>query len=405
MIWLAMLIPLIGCAVAFYHFQKQIVWWEVLLVNAVPLLIILLCKFTIQTALVHDTQYRGALIVEARYYEYWSTWETKTCSRQVEDGEDCTGSGTDRRCTTKYRTEYYDCSECDENSEYWEAYDSEGGSWRISEEQYNEFKKRWNATPVFVDMKRDIDKHGSCGKDGDAYSIKWDNNPMTSEPTTSTQGYTNKIQATKRSFDLKDISKSEAKKYGLYDYPSIIGKYTQHNILGLERFKYIDVRQRDSAVKMFNYFNGEYGPKRKIRLFIALFSGKPLDIAIKQKDYWDGGNKNEVVVCIDADTLTGKINWVQAFTWSANKRVAIDLREDISEMNHLQLTQLYKVVEASTKDFIYRNFDEFDYLEVEVPEWEMWLVYILTIISTGGLLFFCHQNEFEQEDDSPLYEQ
>lgn len=60
-------------------------------------------------------------------------------------------------------------------------------------------------------------------------------------------------------------------------------------------------------------------------------------------------------------------------------------------------------MEASTKDFVYRNFDEFDYLEVDVPEWEMWLVYILTIISTGGLLYYSFQNEFEQEDDSPLY--
>lgn len=34
-------------------------------------------------------------------------WEEETRTRQVYAGEDCSGIGVDRRCTSQYRTEYY----------------------------------------------------------------------------------------------------------------------------------------------------------------------------------------------------------------------------------------------------------------------------------------------------------
>lgn len=395
-LWMALLIPLIGCIISFYYFQKQFVWWEMLLPTTASFFLILIFKFTVETAMVSDTQYLGGMITEAKYYESWSTWVTKECSREVEDGKDSNGK-------TKYKTEYYDCSECDEYDEYWEVIDNQDHSWNISKEKYNELRQRWNSKPSFVDMHRDIKKHGSCGVDGNAYSIKWNKDPMTSEPSTVTGRYENRVQTAKTSFNMKYITKAQATKWGLYEYPEIKNKYQQATLLGVDSFTCISKSQIDSAVKMFNYFNGLNGPDRKMRLFICFFSGKDLRQAIRQKDYWDGGNKNEVTICIDANRYTGKINWVQAFTWSANTRIVVDLREDLSNMETLNMTQMYHIINDDTKKFKYRDFDDFSYLSVEVPTWEIWCVYILTIIITAGLLYFGYNNEYTQTDDRPLY--
>jgi hypothetical protein len=395
-IWFAMLIPFIGCAVAYKIWKNKFVWWELVLPTVISFLFILLTKFTIETSMLSDTQYKGGVIVEARYYEYWSTWVSKMCSQEYACGTYTTGSGKNRTTHTKYCTRYYDCSYCDTNSPYWEVYDNQGHSWRVSESEYNRLKAQWNATPEFVELNRSINRHGSCGQDGDMYRIKWDGGMLSVESSTWESAYENHVQVSKSNFDLRDVSKSEAKKYNLYDYPVVKG-YNQKTILGLDSLTFLEQNYKNGANKMFDYFNGVYGSKRKIRVFVLLFYDKAFDVAIKQKNYWDGGNKNEVVICIDVNKMTGKINWVYPFSWGENKRISVDLREDISNMGTLNFTKLYHIVDSATVGFTYRDFSQFDYLSVDPPTWEVWLVYLMTLALTIGILYYGYQNEFETE--------
>lgn len=397
-IWFAMLIPIIFGIIAVLNWQKKFVWWEILLPSAVCFVFILITKWGVEANAANDTQYRGAIITEAHYYEYWETWVTRECSRQVACGEDCTtDSKGNRTCTTRYCTEYYDCSYCDENSEYWEAIDNEGHTFRISEAKYNSLQKQWRSNKVFVELNRSIDNYRGCGKDGDMYKINWDGQIYTSESSTVTDSYENKTQTAKSNFDLKNISKEEAKKWGLYDYPSITESYKQPTLLGLDSVRFMTGAEKDSAKKLFSYLNGNLGPKRKMRVYILFFQDKPMDVTFNQKYYWDGGNKNEMVICINLDR-TGGIDWVNAFTWSTNKRIAIDLREDLMSLKRFDFKKVYDVVEESTKDFKYRDFKEFKYLSVEPPTWAYWFVYLFTIGITIGILWYGYQNEFEQSN-------
>lgn len=390
-IWLAMLIPFVGCAIAYKLFPKKFVWWELLLPTAACFVFILITKFSVEKAMLSDTQYRGGLIVEARYYEYWSTWIQRTCYR---DGP-CISRDKNGNCTA-YQQIPYDCSYCDENSAYWEVYDDQGHSWRVSESEYRRLMKQWNATPEFVELNRSIDRHFGCGQDGDMYRIRWDGGMLTAESSTWETSYDNHVQVSKSNFDLRDVSEEEARKYGLYDYPKVDG-YKQPNILGIDSLNFIQPNYKLGAKKMFEYFNGSYGPKRKIRVYVLLFNNKPMDVAIKQKNYWDGGNKNEVVICIDVDRNSGKINWVYPFTWGENKRISIDLREDIADLDTLNFTSMYHIVDKATEGFTYRDFKQFDYLSVDPPTWEVWFVYIITLGITIGVLIFGYRNEFENE--------
>lgn len=395
-IWLAMLIPFIGCAVAYKLYPKKFVWWELLLPTLACFIFILITKFTVEKAMLSDTQYRGGLIVEARYYEYWSTWVHKTCSERYACGSHTEGTGSNQRTVTDYCTRYYDCSYCDENSAYWEVYDDQGHSWNVSQAEYNRLMKQWNAKPEFVELNRDIERHFGCGQDGDMYRIRWDGGMLSAESSTWETSYDNHVQVSKSNFDLRDVSEEDAKKYGLYDYPKVTG-YKQANILGIDSLNFLQQNYKLGAKKMFEYFNGTYGPKRKLRFYTLLFFDKPIDVAIKQRNYWDGGNKNEVVLCIDVNRNTGKINWVYPFSWGENKRIQIDLREDVADMGTLNFTALYHIADKATEGFVYRDFTQFNYLSVDPPTWEVWFVYIITLGITIGVLIFGYRNEFENE--------
>jgi hypothetical protein len=395
-VWLFMLIPFIGCTIVYFKWKKSFVWWELLIPTVACFITILILKNSVETALVSDTQYKGGMIVEARYYEQWSTWVTKTCSEQYACGTYTTGTGKNKTTHTKYCTRYYDCSYCDDHSPYWEVHDDQGNTWSISQSKYASLLTQWKATPQFVNQHRSISTHGSCGQDGNMYSIKWNNDMLTSEPSTFEGTYTNKVQASKSNFDLRDVSEDDAKKLGLFDYPTV-NKYSQHTILGLDSMKFLDQPHKNGANIMFDYFNGYYGSKRKIRLYVILSSDKNIEWAINQRYYWDGGNKNEIVICIDVDKNNGKINWVYPFSWSKNKRIEVDLREDISEMKQLQFSQLYQIIVNSTENFTYRDFREYNYLEVDPPFWEMVVLFILTLGITIGTLWYGYKNEFENE--------
>lgn len=395
-IWLAMIIPFIGCAIAYKLYPKKFVWWELLLPTLACFIFILVTKFTIEKSLLSDTQYRGGLIVEARYYEYWETWVNKTCSEEYACGSHTEGSGKDARTVTDYCTRYYDCSYCDTNSAYWEVYDDQGHHWYITEKQYKKLMVQWKATPKFVELNRSVRYYGGCGQDGDMYSICWNGDILTSESSTIETSYDNHVQVAKSNFDLSDISKKDVIKYSLYDYPKL-DRYKQSNILGIDSLTYLEQKYKNGAIKMFEYFNGTYGPKRKLRFYVLLFFDKPINAGTKQRSYWNGGNKNEIVLCIDVNRKTGKINWVYPFSWSENKRITIDLREDVANMDILNFTKLYDISDVATRDFVYRDFTKFNYLAVDPPTWGVWLVYIFTTVITIGILFFGYKNEFENE--------
>lgn len=393
-----MLIPIVTSAMAYYVWGKKFVWWEFLLPMFASFIFILITKFAVEKSLLNDTEYRGGLIVEARYYEYWETWVRKTCSEQYACGTYTTGTGNNKTTHTKYCTRYYDCSYCNRNDAYWRVYDDQGHSWSISEKEYLRLMKQWNVTPEFVELNRNIRYRGGCGKDGDMYRIRWNGDILTSETSSWTASYDNHVQVSKSHFDLRDISKKDAKKHGLYEYPDL-NRYYQPTVLGLDSMNFLTQSQKNGTRKMFDYFNGNYGPKRKIRLFVLLFNDKPIDIGIKQKNYWVGGNKNELVVCIGLNKNTGKLDWVYPFTWTENKRIAVDVREDVMNLDTLNFTNLFYILDDATKTFTYRDFNQYNYLSVDPPTWEVWFVYVVTFLISLGLLYYGYINEFEAPEN------
>jgi hypothetical protein len=127
-IWICLLIPLIGVFVLLRWFRHTLTWWEVAIPSIACFLFILIFKFTVEKIQVDDTEYHGATVVEARYYEYWETWVHRTCYRSV-------------KCGKSTISVPYDCSYCDENPERWTIVNSLGEEFAISKKYYEHLVK------------------------------------------------------------------------------------------------------------------------------------------------------------------------------------------------------------------------------------------------------------------------
>lgn len=359
---------------------------------AAAALIIFLAKFFITSSLTSATEYRGSVIVSARYFEYWETYVHQTCTRTVGSGKNA-------------HTETYDCSYCDEHQPHWEAYDAYGHEYHISQDKYNRLMQQWGASQQFVNMHRDIDTWGVCGKNGDAYDIFWNKDPNTSDNAVYTHSYVNRPQASRSAFHYNKITKEQAKQLGLWDYPDQFDYYRQTPILGLESI--VAPNQIDRIKRKFEYFDGYYGQHKHVKLFVLLFYDKPLSIAERQEEYWTGGNDNELVVCIGVNKSTGQLQWTKAFSWCIDRRPVIDCREDIMTDSVFNADSVYNAVERTiVKNFMPRNMDkDFSYLNAEIPTWAIVLTFILTIIVTGGVMYWTINNEYsyDSDDDTPSY--
>lgn len=379
--WLALIIPLGIGVFSLYYLRHSIVWWEIGIPTIACILFISLFKVSAKHVMISDTEYWGSLIVKARYYEYWETYVHRTCTRTVSCGKNCT------------TTVVYDCSYCDTHPEKWVAYDNVGNSWSISRDYYEQLRKKWSSTPVFIDMNRSITRSYGCGVDGDAYEITWDNKIETSEAAVTNHTYTNKVQASHSAFKLETISSKDAKKLGLYDYPKYYNYYKQPVILG--------VNINDTKLQ---YFNGYYGYRNKVKVFIPVFFNKPYSISEKQQAYWDGGNQNEVIICVGLDSISGKIQWVNPFSFTDRKRLLVDIREDISQLQQFNTDSIYYILERNIgSSVVYKNFKkDFSYLRVELKRWQIIFIWSATLILSIGLtwvLVINDHRDYTSEDE------
>jgi hypothetical protein len=387
MIWFALIIPLIGAFILLKWFKHTLVWWEVLVPLISCIVFISIFKFTVQLSQTDDTEYFGAVVVEARYYEYWETYEHRTCTRQVYTGSDSKGNA-------HYRTETYDCSFCDDHPAHWVLVNSIGEEFRVSQAEYNRLMKLWNSNPEFVDMHRNIDHGGfGCGKDGDMYRIKWDKRIETAIPTTTSHTYENRIQAAHTAFDFADVSVEDKSVYKLYDYPVING-FTQNTVLGLDSIRWLPRVDKESFLMQSNYLNAILGPIKHSRIFYLIFIDQPQMASLMQEAYWSGGNDNELVVCIGLNSRNPRIEWVKPFTWSPERKIIPDIREDIMRNAKFDPSWIIQVTEKHVlAEYKRKDFKEFSYITVEPPEWAIITTWILTILITYGVGYWVVKND------------
>lgn len=373
------MIPIITAIVLFVWFKHKTVWWEFGIPFLCSLGFICIMKMGIESSQVRCKEYWGSFISRIEYFEDWD--EEVPCRHSydcncVEDEEG------HEDCETCYEHSY----DVDYHPPHWQLITTTNETIGISESEYNRLAKIF-ANQKFTELHRDY--HSD---DGDKYSCSWMGDSIRAFPVTTTHYYENRIKAADQSvFHFQEVDTSDIRRFRLKDYPPILG-YTQDALMG----DYSADAQ--VAGKKLKYINGLLGSKKQVRVFVLVFQNQPIDAALYQEWYWSGANMNELVVCIGTD-YSRNVKWCYPISWTPAEKLKSDVKQFVNSQKVLNLSALADYMQVQVnKQFVRKDFKEFDYLTVEPPTWGIVLTYILTVIINGGLSAWIISNEVKEEN-------
>lgn len=373
MVCTLILVPVIAAILLLIFFFKKIAWWELAALILPAILIIVLMNTIMVSYSTSDTEYIGNYIKKVTYYE---PWDEEVSCRHSYDCNCTTDKDGRKSCSTCYMHSY----DVDYHSEYWVKEDNSGNEYSISEYEYNELVKRFGTKTYFIELNRDY--HSI---DGDAYSTDWNGEIDKSDVISSENSYTNKVKASHSIFKFDIIGEKEKKLWSLYDYPEI--KYrTQQVVLGYP----IDVITN----RRLQYINGYYGPTKQFRMYMLFFKNQSPEVAYKQRSYWEGGNKNEFVICINLDNR-GDVDWIKCFSWMDKPELEVEVQEYFMDNKKIDLSKFASWMPKQIEEHWHRkHFKDFDYLEIELTNTQLWWVIIIVILYNIGISIWIVVNEF-----------
>jgi hypothetical protein len=344
MYWLALLIPL-AITFGFYLYKKhEFTWWEFFIPIASVAIVIAITKVCVESAKVSYSEYWGSTVVAVYEKEPWNEWVHKTC-------QDCTtDSDGKEHCTD------YDCSYQDDHAPSWWAITNLNEEFSITEKEHDELVRQFNTKKTVIDKVENYDSDDRCtGSDGTkfqgkevgeysyTYETKWNKQENTRKAYASLHSYVNKVKASDLTiFNIKMVSEADADSLKLFKYPDCKNGGWFSNTNGLEYPTILGGSVSKNTQENFKRLNGKFGVSNHLRLWILVYENKPMDIALKQENYWVRGNKNELVLCIGKKG--NEILWSYAFSWSPTAILTAEVKDYVMGMYQYKDTVIKKMI-------------------------------------------------------------
>lgn len=374
---LIFLIPIVTVGILAFKFREKTTWWEYVVVLVPSILLFFALKYSFVYISSLDKEYLSDLVSKITYYEDWDETVMVTHTRTVSCGKGKTRTETYVVPERRYHPKRY-------------VYETVTGETNdVSEDEYKLICYKLNMPAVFKDMHRSY-----RSKDGDAYVTSWNRTRENSYPVTWTHLYQNKVKASSYSiFKYGNMSEEEIKENKLFDYPEIKNN-DQNPILGFTA--------TDTDIDAVRYLNGYRGPKNQIHVFILCFNNPSLEVAEMQKAYWQGGNKNEFVVCLGVKNNT--VIWCNPFSWSDEPMLEVKTRDYFIKHPDINFKDYAEWLDTQIdKNWHRKEFNDFNYLSIELSIG--WYIAILIIILcyNVGISYWVITNEFTLDKPSGKY--
>lgn len=374
---LIFLIPIVTAGILAFKFREKTALWEYAVVLVPSLLLFFALKYSFVYISSLDKEYLSDLVNKITYYEDWDETVMVTHTRTVSCGNGKTRTETYVVPERRYHPKRY-------------VYETVTGETNdVSEDEYKLICYKLNMPAVFKDMHRSY-----RSKDGDAYITSWNRTRENSYPVTWTHLYQNKVKASSYSiFKYGNMSEEEIKENKLFDYPEIKNN-DQNPILGFNA--------TDTDIDAVRYLNGYRGPKNQIHVFILCFNNPSLEVAEMQKAYWQGGNKNEFVVCLGVKNNT--VIWCNPFSWSDEPMLEVKTRDYFIKHPDINFKDYAEWLDTQIdKNWHRKEFNDFNYLSIELSIG--WYIAILIIILcyNVGISYWIITNEFTLDKPSGKY--
>ena len=381
-------LPFIISIILLILFRKYIVWWEYICLVGISILFTFLLKSAFIASMEYDTEYLGGYMTKITHYDEWDEWIHRTCTRQVP-------CGTDGKGHTRYRTETYDCSYREYHPECWKYTDNLGREEYFYNKSYFDRAMAELGYPkmVFRDMHRNYYRI-----DGDAQDYYYDGTPQHVRALVWKHPYQNKILASQSIFKFEEIDDDAADSLGLFRYPRIEDE-DQAVILGFRAGKEVH--------KKYKFINSIYGAKKQFRIYVLVFRNKLVEISEKQKSYWQGGNKNEFVICLGYNTKKGTIDWCNPFSWCDKPELEVATKRYFREHPRMDLSKYPTWLIQNLNLWHRKNFSDFDYIKNELTKGQSIALLVIILLIDVFISIFFIGNEFTNEgiyDNSFIYD-
>lgn len=392
--WLSLLIPVIAIIVGIIKFRKALTWWEYIVVFAVPFLFILITTAIVENNIPKSTSVNNYYSTKAQYDERWDEWIVKECSKKEACGTESytttCGSGKNRHTCSKTRTKYctrtWDCSYREEHSPRWGYYLNDGSYNSISQNEFEQMCSDWQ-NKKFIELNRHYYRI-----DGNRYECEWNQDTTKLRVEARPQEYENRLLATKNIMGFRNIDSIDIQRYGLYSSPS-------DNFSTTDRFQYIIGDNNQDAYKFISGKNGVLGKKLQLTMLLVVHHNKPSDVCEMQEAHWNGGKKNELILCVNE--RDGKVVNSKVITWAKNELLKVKVRDSLAFIGKYDALQSVKVLSHFAETmWDRRSFSEFDYIEVkmELKTWHYVMIWIIVILLSAGLGAWVVLNDINPRD-------
>lgn len=389
-IWLALLIPAVAAVVlvSVPDLRKKTCWWEYLILFAPALILIPLFKYGSVASQTSDTEWWTNYFTEAQFYERWTEeWDEYHPAQYSTDSK---GRSTMTRAAwTEHHVVHHPPK--------WYGLDNGGGEHSLSEGDYKALVNGWGN-----EKEKGISHvNQTSWGDGDMWYSHWNRKWNTTRVVTTKHTWENRVKCSKSVFNFPEVSEADAE--GLFGYPDTKGKYGVPSILGGKGIpKYNEANHAlclANAEMGFGKNDEDGNPPvgKQIRMWILLFGDEPQDRAIMQENYWNGGNKNEMIVCIGTNK-DHSLKWCYVFSWTEVEKLKIDIRDQVMAQDQLNLPAVVKIVKSEcSKQWRRKQFADFSYLSVEPSLGCVLACFIVSFLVTAGVVAFVLMNSIDAD--------
>ncbi len=372
MYWIILIfLPLIAWGISIIFFHVRLTWWEMLGQFLGSLIISLTIYFIDDSVKDTDVFFKSSIVKRSWYDEGWSEWIHKTCSRSC---------GKDNKQTC-----YYDCSYEKVHKPEWWIETTSGERIQIQNPFFQKLIHKWKQKPQFVELKRNF----CCDNDGDRFQILWNGNDSLIESVTTTRQYNNKLVGNNPiSYQFRKLDSEDRTRHGIYDYHNVKG-FQQKTIYG-----HGDATQ-EQADKLLQKINSIYDPEKNFQGMILIYHNKTEESALLQRDYWQGGNLNEFVICVGLNAKE-EVSWSYVFGWEESEIAKVKMRDFVQSQKKLNLLSVVQEIEKVViPTYKAKKWSDWDYLEDEISPPAFWANFIILFIWNIFWFFFSVKNSFE----------
>lgn len=380
--WLSAIIPIFTAFFLFLFWKRKVAWWEFLLLFAISPICIFACAHFTEKYQTADTEYWTGHVVAAEYYEEWD--EEVPCRHPKYK------TVTRTRTNSKGRIETY--TETVQDG-YLHSYDVDyhGPEWKLitnheksplstSQSHFHRLasifgNKKYESVPRAVTYHR---------LRGQKYVTRWPGSEDNMEVVVTQHTYENRIQAGNSTFKFRPVDKKFAP---VIDYPKL-DHFHQPCILG-------HCQGCEKAERKLSVWNAKLGKDKQVRMYVVIFKNEAMDAALQQESYWQGGNKNEFIMCVGVDD-DNAVTWAYPISWTENEGLKIDVRDYFVSMKKLDIEKgVDYMANAVAKDFQRKHFKDFSYISVDPPLWAILTTMAVTLLVNVGLSIWFVRNSHD----------